>query len=109
MTVDTPLEDLLDRMTLALQRGALADLGPLCAAIEGQLAALTAVDAGRAEGLHRRARRNDSCLRAAARGVRAAIARISDIGGAGPNLSTYSADGRKFRVAADLAQHTQRL
>jgi hypothetical protein len=109
MTSDIALENLLDQMTLALQRGALDTLGPLSVAIAAELARLPALDGPRAEGLRRRARRNDACLQAAARGVRAAIARIAGIGGAGPNLSTYGADGRKVVVGATTAHLTHRL
>jgi hypothetical protein len=109
MTPDTALEDLLDQLALALQRGALDALGPLSAAITAELARLPAIDGRRAEGLRRRARRNDACLQAAARGVRAAIARIAGIGNAGPNLSTYGADGRKMLVGATAAHLTHRL
>ena len=109
MTHDSNLEDLLDQMTLALQCGALETLAPLIDSISAELARLPAPDGPRAEGLRRRATRNDACLQAAARGVRAAIARIAGIGGAGTGLSTYGADGRKVLVGAALAHHTQRL
>jgi hypothetical protein len=109
MTNDIALEDLLDQMTLALQRGALDALAPLSEAISAELARLPALDSARSEGLRRRARRNDACLQAAARGVRAAIARIAGIGGQAAQLSTYGADGRKVLVGAAPAHHSHRL
>ncbi len=109
MTTGFELEDLLDEMTMALQRGALDALGPLSEAITAELSRLPALDGPRAEGLRRRARRNDVCLQAAARGVRAAIMRIAGIGGQSPQLSTYGADGRKVLVGAPPAHHSHRL
>lgn len=109
MIPDSALEDLLDQMTLALQQGALETLGPLSASITAELARLPALDGPRAEGLRRRARRNDACLLAAARGVRAAISRIAGITGQTSQLSTYGADGRKVLVGTALANHSQRL
>jgi hypothetical protein len=109
MTPDIALEDLLDNLALALQRGALDALGPLTQAINAELARLPALDAARAEGLRRRAARNDACLQAAARGVRAAIARIAGATGKASQLSTYGADGRKVLVGTALANHSQRL
>lgn len=109
MTPDITLEDLLDNMALALQRGALDALGPLTQAISAELARLPALDAARAEGLRRRAARNDACLQAAARGVRAAITRIAGATGQSSYLSTYGADGRKVMVGAAPANHSQRL
>ncbi len=103
------LEDMLDHMTMALQRGALSELGPLAAAIEAEMATMAPLDMRRAKELQRRAARNDLCLQAAARGVRAAIARIAGIGGAGAQLSTYGADGRKVLVGAPITYHSSRL
>jgi hypothetical protein len=108
MTAAVSLEDLLDQMGAALQRGALGDLAPLAVAIEAEVAALPALDPRRAEGLRRRAQHNDICLQAALRGVRAAKLRISGIG-AGAQLSTYGADGRKTQVGASTAHHSSRL
>jgi hypothetical protein len=102
------LENLLDQMADALQRGALNELAALSGAIETEIAILPDLDPGRAEGLRRRAARNDLCLQAAARGVRSALARIAGVG-RGQQLSTYGADGRKILVGATLASHSQRL
>ncbi len=109
MTRHPTLEDLLDDLGLALQRGTLGQLAPLTAAITAELACLPALDAPRAEGLRRRALRNDACLQAAARGVRAAIARIAGIGSSAHQLSTYGADGRKRLVGDTNGQHAHRV
>lgn len=106
MTVPS-LEELLDRMADALQRGALADLSDLIPAIEASMAALPRLDANRAEGLRRRAARNAHCLESAARGVRAALARIRKIGGT--ELSTYGRDGRMIVSTASAATPCARL
>lgn len=109
MTAPASLEDLLDQMADALQRGALGDLGGLSRDIEAGIAGLPALDALRARGLQRRAARNEVCLQAAARGVRAAIARIAGISGTAQQLSIYGADGRKVLVGGAMVHHSSRL
>jgi hypothetical protein len=109
VTARLPLEDLLDGIADALQRGALGELAHFSAALDAEFADLQTLDASRAEGLRRRAARNDLCLQAAARGVRAAITRISGIASGGSQLSTYGSDGRKTQVSGLPAQRWTRL
>ena len=103
------LEEALDRMTDALQRGAITGLGDLAREIAAACDTLPPKDAARAEGLRRRAARNAVCLQAAARGVRAAVARIAGLTGDAAALSTYGADGRKVRVGSQMSRHSSRL
>jgi hypothetical protein len=105
----TSLEEALDRMAEALQRGAFAELGPLTAMIATQLDALAQLDAARAEGLRRRAARNAVCLQAAARGVRAAVARIKGLQDGDASFSTYGADGRRKQVGLSGFTQSTRL
>ena len=90
----TRLDEVLDLARDALLAGdlaALARLGP-------QLDALadTAVPQDRisTDRLRRKAERNARLLQAAARGVRAALGRLSEIS-SGPQLTTYDARGRR--------------
>lgn len=103
------LEDALDRMANALQKGAIGDLGGLARDIEAASQPLPPMTALQAEGVRRRAARNDACLQAAAKGVRAAIAHVTALSAEGFRLSTYGADGRKTMVGAAAARHSARL
>lgn len=89
------LETLLDQTAEALLRGDLAALPGLTEAIE---AATPPRDQPSAERLRAKAERNARLLQAAARGVKAAKARLADIT-SGPVLTTYDARGRRESVA----------
>jgi hypothetical protein len=109
MTDVISLEDALDQMADALQRGAFGDLGALNSLIEAGIDSLAPMDTARAEGLRRRAARNAACLQAAARGVRAAVARIKGLHTGGASFSTYGADGRRVQVGHIGFSHSTRL
>lgn len=90
------LEELLDQAAGALLRGDLAALPALTEAIGAKTESLAedAPDAGR---LREKADRNARLAQAAARGVRAARGRLSEIA-SGPVLTTYDALGRRASV-----------
>lgn len=109
MTDRIRLEDVLDRIADAVQRGALNELELLNRLIIAQLENPAALDSSRADGVRRRAARNATLLQAAARGVRAARSRIAGLQGAAGTFSTYGADGRIVQVGRSVCGHTSRL
>lgn len=92
----TQLDLLLDQVAEALLRGDMTSLAALSPAIEAE----TTIPADRAtaERLQAKARRNERLLQAAARGVKAARLRLSEIT-SGPTLTTYDARGQKAQIA----------
>ena len=99
---------LLDRVHRALLQGDYAALPALTAALSAAMAALEgdALHREALEAVARRARRNELCLLAAQRGIRAAQRRLSDIRSLGSSLVTYDQKGRRAEVVAgrDLAR-----
>lgn len=89
------LEELLDQAAEALLRGDLAALPALTEAIDSETG--SAADVPGAERLREKADRNARLAQAAARGVRAARGRLSEIA-SGPVLTTYDALGRRASV-----------
>jgi hypothetical protein len=89
------LETLLDQTAEALLRGDLAALADLTEAIGAAPPPQDQISAAR---LRAKAERNARLLQAAARGVKAARARLADIA-LGPVLTTYDARGRRESVA----------
>jgi len=102
------LDDLLDRTHAAVIAGDMAALAALAPQVEAMLDALPPPDAATGERLRRKADRNAALLQAAARGVRAAEARLVEIL-AGPTLTTYDARGRKAAIAALSPRAPQRF
>jgi hypothetical protein len=92
------LEDLLDQVAEALLAGDLAALAALAPMVEAGAAALSAPDPANADRLRVRAKRNARLLEAAARGVKAALGRLTEIA-RGPALTTYDARGLKATIA----------
>lgn len=99
------LERLLDRIYGAVMAGDLSQIGAMGAEVEGLLADLPRLDATLAEKMRQKATRNAACLQAAARGVRAARRRISEIRAAQAGLATYDGQGKRM----DLAQNDGQL
>lgn len=104
----TPACTLLDGVHQALLAGDYAALPALTTALTAEMAALEATPPGRAvlEAVAQRAARNESCLLAAQRGIRAAQRRLRDIRSTGNSLVTYDQKGRRAEVVAgrDLAK-----
>jgi hypothetical protein len=94
----TQLEDLLDAVRDALVAGDFAALAQLGDNIDALADTPPEADRAAARRLRAKAERNARLLQAAARGVKAALGRLSDIA-SGPTLTTYDAQGRKTAVA----------
>jgi hypothetical protein len=95
------LDALLDAVHAALRAGSYGDLAPLAERTEAALARLAASpDVPGKDRLRAKAQRNATCLQAAARGFRAARARLSELSGAGAGLSTYDVKGRRAALGA---------
>lgn len=99
---------LLDGVHQALVTGDYARLPALTTALTAEMSALqdNALQREALEAVARRARRNELCLLAAQRGIRAAQRRLSDIRTSGSSLVTYDQKGRRAEVVAgrDLAR-----
>ena len=100
--------ELLDLVHLALLRGNYAKLPALTAALTDEVAALEGGAGQRPllDAIARRSRRNEACLLAAQRGIRAAQRRLNDIRTTPGSLVTYDQKGRRAEVVAgrDLAR-----
>lgn len=92
--MEPDLEMVLDRTCDALLAGNLAALGALGEALEDLAGGLAGLDRSAAERVLRKAERNGHLLQAAARGVRAARGRLTEISAA-PTLTTYDSRGQK--------------
>ncbi len=91
------LEALLDQAASALIAGDFDALSRLTPQIDAQ--PLAGADRQTAEILMEKARRNERLLDAAARGVKAASLRFSEVV-RGPTLTTYDARGQKAQINA---------
>lgn len=100
------LERLLDRMHVAVLAGDIRDLATAAPELEAALANFATLDdRALGERLRRKATRNATCLQAAARGLRAARRRITEIQSARDGLQTYDGHGKR----TELPQGTGRL
>jgi hypothetical protein len=102
------LEELLDQAHDALLAGDLAALDRIGAGIEPLADTLPARDHATAERLRQKAERNARLLQAAARGVKAALARLTEIAAA-PTLTTYDCRGRRAEVGPMPASAVRRF
>jgi hypothetical protein len=86
---------LLDDIQAALLRHDYAALAPLGAALETELDSPSApLDAKGVALIRDRARRNEATLTATARGIRAAMRRLSEMRQVGRSIVTYDRSGR---------------
>lgn len=92
------LEELLDAAHDALLAGDLAALDRIGDGIEALAHSLAESDSATARRLRDKAERNARLLEAAARGVKAALGRLTEIA-AGPTLTTYDSHGRRAAVS----------
>jgi HAMP domain-containing protein len=93
------LEDLLDKVAEALLAGDLSLLATLAPKVEAGVATLSTRDPVRADRLRAKAGRNARLLDAAARGVKAARNRMSEIA-RGHALTTYDSRGQRATIAS---------
>ncbi len=104
------LEQALDRVQEGLQRGILSDLSERAAEIAALMPGIAGLDdLTLAQRLHSKAARNQVCLAAAARGVRAARRRLTEVATAQTGLSTYDGQGRRAALQPDTGHLAQRL
>ena len=101
-------------MQTALVSGHLGEIAGLAAAIESSLASLAGLkDAEALLRIKSKAARNEVCLAASARGVRAARRRLADVLGdvlgARQGLQTYDGQGRRALVATGDGRMTRRF
>jgi hypothetical protein len=104
------LEQALDRVQDCLQRGMLSQLTEPAAQIADLLPRIAGLDdLALAQRLKTKAARNEACLAASARGVRAARRRLTEVAAARTGLSTYDGQGRRAAIQPVMGQLTQRL
>jgi hypothetical protein len=107
------LDQTLDHVFALLQGGNLTELKPALTDLEAAMvppsAAATAATADRLAGLRQKAERNAACLKAAARGLRAARRRIAEVRAAATGLAAYDAQGQRLEAAAAAAHINQRF
>jgi hypothetical protein len=92
------LDHLLDHARDALMAGDFPELLRLAPELEGEAARMTRTDGVTVARLLQKAERNAILLKAAGRGVKAALGRLEEIS-AGPSLTTYDASGRKAAIS----------
>lgn len=106
--MSTQLDTLLDQTRDALVTGNLGALAALSVQAEMLAASFPRVDRQTADRLRSKADRNARLLQAAARGIKAARQRLSDIGAAA-TLSTYDARGRREVITAPSPFQARRV
>jgi hypothetical protein len=99
----------LDRVYHLLRSGRLEGLAAATQALEAELARLDPMDAAGLDLLRDKAQRNAACLDAAARGVRAARRRLTEIRTMESGLGTYDDKGRRDELPGLAIRLTQRL
>ncbi len=103
MQNDPSPETILDLMHSAILRADFAGLGALAPLLERALEDVAHLrDGVRLKRLRGKAERNEACLLAAGRGVRAAGRRFKELRDAALGLVTYDGKGKR----ADLGQHS---
>ncbi|MGQ0564907.1 MAG: hypothetical protein ACT4OK_07520 [Gemmobacter sp.] len=110
MTHDrTALEALLDAVHAALRTADFASLPALTAAVGAAGSAMLPDDPAALRLLQRKLQRNEACLQASARGLRAARRRMTEIAAARAGLQTYSRTGERQQIGAAQGALAQRL
>ena len=110
MTDAEGLEAALDRLYQCVLTADFGDLPKILAETERiSLRLLPLTDANFGQRLRGKAIRNGHCLRAAAKGVRAAQRRLADISAASGQLSTYTRDGHLTNVDTGTGVVAKRL
>ncbi len=103
------LETLLDAVHAALRAGDFAGLPALTAALVALADTALPRDAAAMQGLRHRLQRNDACLEASARGLRAARRRMAEIAAARAGLQTYTQGGQRRQIGAPQGTLTARI
>lgn len=105
----TTLEGLLDSVHAALRAGDFAALPALTAAVGALEDVALPRDAGALRALQRKLQRNDACLQASARGLRAARRRLTEIAAARAGLQTYTQTGTRQQIGPSQGRLAQRF
>lgn len=104
------LEQMLDRINAAVVAGNLLQLSEMAGEVDSLISDLPQLqDQKLADRLRAKAARNAACLRAAARGVRAARRRMTEIRAAQDGLATYDGQGKRQDLGQNAGKLTQRL
>ena len=93
-----PLETLLDAVHAALRAGDFAGLPALTVAVEALETGVLPRDPAILRALQRKLQRNEACLQASARGLRAARRRMTEIAAARAGLQTYGMGGQRQQI-----------
>ena len=108
-TASDRLSTELDRVYHALRSGKLEGLAAATQMLESELARLDPTDGTDLELLRHKALRNAACLEAAARGVRAARRRLTEIRMIESGSGTYDDKGRRDELPGLSIRLAQRL
>lgn len=104
------LERVMERLHIAVISGDLGALPALAAEAEAGIAAMPGTDdVAAVRRIQALAARNAACLAAAARGVRAARRRLTEIAAAKAGLQTYDDTGATQRIGVVGGAMTQRF
>lgn len=104
-----PLESLLDAVHAALRAGDFAGLRALTQAVEALETGALPRDATALRTLQRKLQRNEACLQASARGLRAARRRMTEIAAARAGLQTYTMGGQRQQIGPAQGTLAQRV
>lgn len=104
-----PLESLLDAVHAALRAGDFAGLPALTQAVEALETGALPRDATALRTLQRKLQRNEACLQASARGLRAARRRMTEIAAARAGLQTYTMGGQRQQIGPAQGTLAQRV
>lgn len=105
----TALEALLDSVHAALQSGDFAALPALTEAVGALDEMALPRDPAALQALQRRLQRNNACLMASARGLRAARRRVAEITTARAGLQTYTQAGTRQQIGTTQGRLAQRF
>ena len=103
------LETLLDAVHAALRAGDFAGLPALTTAVEALATDALPRDAAALRTLQRKLQRNEACLQASARGLRAARRRMTEIAAARAGLQTYTMGGLRQQIGPSHGTLAQRV
>ena len=103
------METLLDAVHAALRAGDFAGLPALTAAVQALDLDALPRDAATLRAVQRKLVRNDACLQASARGLRAARRRMTEIAAARAGLQTYTQSGSRQPIGQSPGALVQRV
>jgi hypothetical protein len=96
---DNAIERLLDQMHAAILVSDFKTMNEVAPDLEKALADLRAPDAALLQRITGKAQRNAACLKAAGRGVRAALRRLTEVRQNAAGLVTYDGTGKRAKLS----------